>query len=46
MKNDYITPDERLIYSRMNVYKSDKYFKGFLILGMIYVVVSMLRAFI
>ena len=44
MKNDYITPDERLIYSRMNVQKSDKYFKIFLIFGMLYVIASMLRS--
>lgn len=44
MKNDYITADERLIYSRMNVQKSDKYFKVFLIFGALYVIASILRS--
>ena len=36
MKNDYITPDQRLVHSRDHIDSSDIWFKWFLILAALF----------
>lgn len=43
MKNDYITPEQRLLFTRDHVNKSDRYFKYFMIFAAIYFAIEVVR---
>ncbi len=44
MKNDYITPDQRLVHSRDHIDSSDIWFKWFLILAALFFFYEISRA--
>lgn len=43
MKNDYITPAQRLLFTRPHVEKSDRYFKYFMMAAAIFFAIQMIR---
>lgn len=43
MKNDIITPKERLLFTRDHVAKSDRHFKIFMIAAAVFFAIQMIR---
>lgn len=43
MKNDYITPAQRLLFTRPHVEKSDRHFKYFMVAAAVFFAVHMIR---
>lgn len=43
MKNDYITPEQRLFRTRDHVEKSDRHFKYFILAAAIFFAIQMIR---
>lgn len=43
MNNDYITPEQRLLFTRDHVAKSDRYFKYFMMAAAVFFAIQMIR---